>query len=39
MRGDYRIVQGLSVDDFARAKLAATDQELREERAGVADLL
>ena len=39
VRGEYRIVQGLSVDDFARAKLAATDQELREERAGVADLL
>jgi malate dehydrogenase len=39
MRGDYRIVLGLSVDDFARAKLAASDQELREERAGVADLL
>ena len=39
VRGDYRIVQGLSLDDFARAKLAATDQELREERAGVADLL
>ena len=39
VRGDYRIVQGLSLDDFVRAKLAATDQELREERAGVADLL
>src|SRR5690606_30122487 len=39
VRGDYRIVQGLSLDDFARAKLAATDQELREERAGVVGLL
>jgi malate dehydrogenase len=39
VRGEYRIVQGLSVDDFARARLAASDQELREERAGVADLL
>ena len=38
-RGEYRIVQGLSIDDFARGKLAATDKELREERAGVADLI
>ena len=38
-RGDYQIVQGLTIDDFARGKLAATDEELREERAGVADLL
>jgi malate dehydrogenase len=39
VRGDYQIVQGLAIDDFARGKLAATDAELREERAGVADLL
>ena len=39
VRGDYQIVQGLEIDDFARGKLAATDEELREERAGVADLL
>ena len=38
-RGEYRIVQGLSIDDFARGKLAATDKELREERAGVVDLI
>jgi len=38
-RGDYQIVQGLEIDDFARAKLEATDAELREERAGVVDLL
>ncbi len=38
-RGDYQIVQGLTIDDFARGKLVATDAELREERAGVADLL
>ena len=37
--GRYEIVQGLEVDDFAREKMAATDAELREERAGVADLL
>jgi malate dehydrogenase len=39
VRGEYQIVQGLAVDDFGRAKMAATDAELREERAGVADLL
>lgn len=37
--GSYEIVQGLDIDDFARAKLDATDAELREERAGVVDLL
>ncbi len=39
VRGDYRIVQGLAVDEFGRGKMAATDAELREERAGVQDLL
>jgi malate dehydrogenase len=39
VRGDYQIVQGLSVDEFARGKLAATEKELREERAGVESLL
>jgi len=38
-RGEYRIVQGLAIDEFARGKLKATDAELREERAGVADLI
>jgi malate dehydrogenase len=37
--GNYTIVQGLSIDDFGRSKMAATDAELREERAGVNDLL
>jgi malate dehydrogenase len=37
--GDYEIVQGLAVDAFARTKLDATDAELREERAQVAELL
>jgi malate dehydrogenase len=37
--GDYEIVRGLTIDEFARAKLDATDAELREERAGVATLL
>jgi malate dehydrogenase len=39
VRGDYQIVQGLSVDDFGRGKMAATEAELREERAGVENLL
>ena len=37
--GDYRIVQGLDVDDFSRGRMDATDAELREERAAVEDLL
>ena len=39
VRGEYQIVQGLVVDDFGRSKMAATEAELREERAGVKDLL
>jgi malate dehydrogenase len=38
-RGDYRIVQGLAIDEFSRARMDATNAELREERAAVADLL
>ena len=37
--GEYQIVQDLPIDDFSRARLDATDAELREERAGVAELL
>lgn len=37
--GSYEIVQGLPVDDFSREKMLATEQELREERASVEDLL
>ena len=37
--GDYQIVQGLSIDDFGQSKMAATETELREERAGVQELL
>ncbi len=39
VRGEYQIVQGLAVDDFGRSKMAATETELRDERAGVKDLL
>jgi malate dehydrogenase len=37
--GNYQIVQGLSVDEFSRKRMDATDKELREERDGVKDLL
>jgi len=37
--GDYRIVQGLEVDEFSRGRMDATAKELREERAAVEDLL
>ncbi|MFP4243639.1 MAG: malate dehydrogenase [Ectothiorhodospira sp.] len=37
--GKYHIVQGLEIDDFSRERMQATEQELREERDGVAHLL
>ena len=37
--GDYQIVQGLSIDEFSRAKMDASQAELREERAAVESLL
>jgi malate dehydrogenase len=37
--GSYEIVQGLSIDDFSRERMHATETELREERAAIADLL
>ncbi|MAF97579.1 MAG: malate dehydrogenase [Micavibrio sp.] len=36
--GKYEIVQGLDVNEFSRAKMDATDAELREERAAVESL-
>ena len=36
--GTYEIVQGLSVSDFSRKLMDATDTELREERAAVEHL-
>jgi malate dehydrogenase len=42
VRGDsdgWRIVQGVPVNEFSRAKIDATVKELKEERAMVADLL
>ena len=37
--GDWKIVQGLDIDSFSRERMDATDTELREERAAIADLL
>ena len=37
--GDYEIVQGLSIDDFSRVRMDATETELREERAAIEELL
>jgi len=37
--GKYEIVKGLELNDFARAKIAATQKELMEERASVEHLL
>jgi malate dehydrogenase len=37
--GKYEIVQGLEINEFSRARMAATDKELREERDGVKDLI
>jgi malate dehydrogenase len=36
--GRYTIVQDLAINDFSRARMDATDKELREERAGVEHL-
>ena len=37
--GRYRIVQGLEISDFSREKMAATEQELKEERDAVSELV
>ncbi|MEO0425145.1 MAG: malate dehydrogenase [Pseudomonadota bacterium] len=37
--GRYEIVQGLDINAFSRERMAATEAELREERAAIADLL
>ena len=37
--GQYRIVPDLGIDEFSRARMDATETELREERDGVRDLL
>ena len=37
--GKYEIVQGLAINEFSRARMAATHKELLEERDGVKDLI
>ena len=37
--GQYEIVQDLNIDDFSRARMDATEAELREERAAIEELL
>jgi len=37
--GEYRIVQGLAIDEASRARMTATETELKEERDGVKALL
>ena len=37
--GQYEIVEGLSIDDFSRDRMARTETELREERAAIEELL
>lgn len=37
--GNYEIVQGLTISDFSRARMDATETELREERAAIEELL
>jgi malate dehydrogenase len=37
--GSYEIVQGLEISDFSRARMEATESELREERAAIESLL
>ena len=38
-QGGWEIVQGLELSDFARVKIKATEDELKEERSVIADLL
>ncbi|MES9843587.1 MAG: malate dehydrogenase, partial [Candidatus Sedimenticola sp. 6PFRAG5] len=37
--GDYEIVQGLELDELSRSRLAASEKELRGERAIIEELL
>jgi malate dehydrogenase len=37
--GNYEIVQDLSISDFSRERMDATETELREERAAIESLL
>ncbi len=37
--GSYEVIQGFTMDDFAKSKIAATNKELVDERSFVADML
>jgi malate dehydrogenase len=37
--GSYEVITNYTIDDFAKSKIAATNKELAEERAAVADML
>ena len=37
--GEYKLVEGLEIDDFSRERINATLKELEEEKAGIAHLL
>jgi malate dehydrogenase len=37
--GSYEVIEGYAMDDFAKSKIAATNKELVEERAFVADMI
>ena len=37
--GDYEIVQDLEISEFSQQRMNATEAELREERAAIAELL
>jgi malate dehydrogenase len=37
--GSYEVIEGYVMDDFAKSKIAATNKELVEERAFVADMI
>jgi malate dehydrogenase len=37
--GAYQVEQGLEIDAFSRARMEATERELRDERDGVKDLI
>jgi malate dehydrogenase len=37
--GAFEVVTGIPLDDFAKSKIAATNKELAEERAMVAEML
>ena len=37
--GNFEIVQGLDISDFSRARMTATEDELKEEREAVGDLM